>query len=89
MYFCSWQMLVLARRQGESLKIGNDIEVVVKEITPSHVKLCVNDSEDITIDKWKSKVIADGIKITVNKINGMQAKLGINAPESMSIDRGE
>jgi carbon storage regulator CsrA len=80
-------MLVLARRQGESLKIGNDIEIIVKEINPSHVNLRINDSEDITIDKYKSKVIADGIKITVRKINGTQIKLGINAPESMKVDR--
>jgi len=82
-------MLVLARRQGESLKIGNDIEIIVKEINPSHVKLCINNSEDITIDKWESKVIADGVKITIKKINGTQAKLGINAPESMKVDRNE
>ena len=80
-------MLVLARRQGESLKIGNDIAIIVKEINPSHVRLCVNDSEDITIDKLKSKVIADGIKITVKKIKGTQARLSVNAPESMHIDR--
>jgi len=80
-------MLVLARRQGESLKIGNDIEIIVKEITPTHVTLCVNDSGDITIDKYESKVITDGIKITVRKINGTQTKLGINAPESMDIGR--
>ncbi len=52
-------MLVLARRQGESLEIGNDIEIIVKEINPSHINVRINDSEDITIDKWKSKVIAD------------------------------
>ncbi len=82
-------MLVLARRQSESLKIGNDIEIVIKEINPSHVNFRINDSEDITINKWKSKVIADGIKITVKKINGTQIKLGINAPESMKVDREE
>ena len=80
-------MLVLARRQGESLKIGNDIEIVVKEIKPTHVKLFVNNSEEITIDKLKSKVIADGIKITVKKIKGTQARLSVNAPESMKVDR--
>ena len=80
-------MLVLARRQGESLKIGDDIEIIVKEITSSHVDLRINDSEDITIDKYESKIIADGIKITVRKINGTQIKLGINAPESMKVDR--
>jgi carbon storage regulator CsrA len=82
-------MLVLARRQGESLKIGNDIEIIVKEINPSHVNLRINDSEDITIDRRESKVIADGVKITVKKINGTQSKLGINAPESMRVDRNE
>jgi len=82
-------MLVLARRQGESLKIGNYIEIVVKEINPSYVNLRINDSEEITIDKLESKVIADGIKITVRKINGTQIKLGINAPESMKVDRDE
>ncbi len=80
-------MLVLARRQGESLKIGNGIVIVVKEINPSHVNLCINDAEEITVNKWKSKIIADGIKITVKKINGTQIKLGINAPESMKVDR--
>jgi carbon storage regulator CsrA len=80
-------MLVLARRQGESLKIGDDIEIIVKEITSSHVDLRINDSEDITIDRFESKVIADGIKITVKKIKGTQARLGVNAPESMHIDR--
>ena len=80
-------MLVLARRQGESLKIGDDIEIIVKEITSSHVDLRINDSEDITIDRFESKVIADGIKITVKKIKGTQARLSVNAPESMKVDR--
>ena len=80
-------MLVLARRQGERLKIGNDIEIIVKEINSSHVNLRINDSEDITIDKLKSKVIADGIKITVGKIKGSQAWLGITAPANMDIKR--
>ncbi|MBT6225174.1 MAG: hypothetical protein HOI47_00810 [Candidatus Scalindua sp.] len=82
-------MLVLTRREGESLKIGNGIEIIVKEVNPSHVNLRINDSEDITIDKLKSKIIGDGVKITVKKINSGQVKLGIRAPESMSINRNE
>jgi len=82
-------MLVLARRQGESVKIGNNIELTVKEINSSHVKLCVNDSENITLGKWESKVIADGVKISVEKINSGQVKLGIRAPESMAVNREE
>ena len=45
-------MLVLARRQGESLKIGNGIEITVKQINPSHIDLRINNSKDIIIDKW-------------------------------------
>ncbi len=83
------EVLVLTRKEGESLLIENNIVLTVKEINSSHVKLCINDSESITIDKWQSKIIADGVKISVEKINGTQAKLGINAPESMHIDREE
>jgi sRNA-binding carbon storage regulator CsrA len=80
-------MLVVARRPGESLLIGNDIELTVKEINSNHINLCVNNSGNITIDKWKSNIIADGVKITVEKINKGQVKLGVCAPESMAINR--
>ena len=80
-------MLVETRRQGESLLIGNNLELIIKEINSSHIKLCVNNSEIITVGKWKSNIIADGVKITVEKINKSQVKLGIRAPESMAINR--
>ncbi len=82
-------MLVLTRRQGESLKIGKDTKITVLNIEENHIRLCINDSETITIDKWKSKVISDGIKITVKKTSSNQVKLGINAPESMEVVREE
>ncbi len=82
-------MLVLTRKAVEGLLIGNNIELTVKEINSAHIKLCVNDSESITVDKWKSKVIADGVKISVEKINQGQVKLGIRAPESMAVKREE
>ena len=49
-------MLVLTRREGESLKIGNGIEITVKQINPSHIDLRINNSKDIIIDKWKNKI---------------------------------
>ncbi len=58
-------MLVLTRRLGESLIIGNYTKITVLNIEKNQIQLCVNDAESITIDKWKSKVIADGIKISV------------------------
>jgi carbon storage regulator CsrA len=44
-------MLVVARRLGENLLIGNNIELTVKEINSCHIKLCINNSENITVDK--------------------------------------
>ena len=82
-------MLVLTRRQGESLSIGKRTTITVLDIDKGQVELSINGSESITIDKWKSKVITDGIKISVEKINKSQVKLGIRAPESMKVDRVE
>ncbi len=82
-------MLILTRKSGESSLIGNNIKLTVKEIDPNHVKLSVNDSENITVGKLASIIIADGVKITVKKINKGQVKLGIRAPESMAVSREE
>ena len=82
-------MLVLTRKQGESIKIGSNTEITVLNIDKEQVGLCINGSESITIGKWNSKVISDGIKISVEKINRNQVKLGIRAPESMKVDREE
>ena len=86
-----FQMLVLTRRQGESLSIGKNTKITILNIDngDKQIKLGVNGSESVTIDKWKSKVIADGIEISVEKINKYQVKLGIKAPESMKVDREE
>ncbi len=82
-------MLVLTRREGESLSIGKHTKITVLDINKKQIELCINGSESITIDKWKSKVIADGIKISVEKIDKSQVKLGVKAPESMKVDREE
>ncbi len=82
-------MLVLTRRQGESLSIGKHTKITVSDINKEQIELCINGSESVTIDKWKSKVIADGIKISVEKINKNQVKLGIEAPEDITVNREE
>jgi carbon storage regulator CsrA len=42
-------MLVLARRQGENLRIGNDTTITVLNIDTDQIKLSVNDSESIGV----------------------------------------
>ena len=80
-------MLALTRKLEERLLIGSNIELTVKEINSSYVRLCVNDSGNITVGKLANVIIADGVKITVRKINKGQVKLGIRAPGSMAINR--
>jgi carbon storage regulator len=51
MYDSEVFMLVLARKKGEVIIIGNDIEIVVVEIRGGKVRLGVVAPEDIRIDR--------------------------------------
>lgn len=42
-------MLTLTRKVGESIKIGDDIEIVVKEIRRNQVRIGINAPRDIQI----------------------------------------
>jgi len=84
-------MLIITRKLGEGLNIGKHLIITILNIdyVDQQIKLGVNGSECITIDKRKSKVISDGITITVMRIGSKQVKLGINAPENMKIHRNK
>ena len=42
-------MLVIRRREGESILIGEEVEIEVLEITPARVKLGIRAPERVTI----------------------------------------
>ncbi len=44
-------MLVLARRQDESLRIGDDTKITVLNIGKDQIKLGIEAPEDVTIDR--------------------------------------
>ncbi len=44
-------MLVLTRRQGESLRIGNDTIVTVSDIKNGQIKLGIEAPEDVTVNR--------------------------------------
>jgi carbon storage regulator len=44
-------MLILTRRIGESIKIGNDITVTVTGISGSQVRIGVTAPDDIEVDR--------------------------------------
>lgn len=82
-------MLVLTRRLGESLIIGDDIKITVLNIGEDQTKLSVNDSEGMALDLQETTTIKDGITVTLVKIDKAQVKLGIEAPEDVTINREE
>lgn len=83
-------MLVLTRKLGESIIIGDDIKVTVLNISDDQIYLDVNIIlESLTIHLQESISIKDDIKITVVKIDKTQVKLGIDAPKNVIINREE
>ncbi len=82
-------MLVLTRKLGESVIIGDDIIVTVLTIDKKQVKLSVNDSEGVTINLQESISIRDGITVKLVKTDKTQVKLGIEAPKDVTINREE
>ena len=86
-------MLVLTRREGEGLLIGNDIRITVLIIFEKRIKLQLKDSENgnkvITCRLGATTPIRGDITVKVVDIDQKQVKLGIEAPKDMKVDREE
>ncbi len=82
-------MLILTRRQGESLKLGNDNKITVLNITINRIKLSVNDSEGVFLNVQETLPIIDGITVKLVKMDKNQVQIGIEAPEDVTINREE
>ena len=44
-------MLVLTRKLGESIIIGDDIKITIEKINKSHVKLGISAPKDVTVNR--------------------------------------
>jgi carbon storage regulator len=49
-------MLVIRRRAGESVLIGDEIEVQVTEIGPTRVKLCIRAPKEVLVMRKEIKL---------------------------------
>ncbi len=47
-------MLILTRRPGEAILIGEDIEILVKEVGRNHVRLGINAPKSVTIRRLET-----------------------------------
>lgn len=44
-------MLVIRRKETESILIGDDIEIIISEISSDKVKICINAPKEIKISR--------------------------------------
>ena len=82
-------MLVLTRREGEGMLIGNDVRVTVLIVFEKRIKLLLKDLENkvITCHLGATVPIRGDIAVKVVDIDQKQVKLGIEAPKDMKINR--
>ena len=52
-------MLVIRRRAGEAILIGEDVEIQVLEVTPTRVKLGINAPQHVTITRKEVALTRD------------------------------
>ena len=59
-------MLTLSRKPGESIRIGNDILVIVQEVRGKVVKISIDAPEDMTIyrEELYKKIVAANLEST-------------------------
>ena len=65
-------MLVLQRREGESIRIGDDIELTVTEINPGVVKIAIKAPKEISILRTELIIAADMNKESILKSGDIQ-----------------
>lgn len=73
-------MLVIRRKQSESILIGDDIEIIISEISSDKVKICINAPKHIKISRKElletsefNKTASE--KMSIESINSIKAKL--------------
>jgi carbon storage regulator len=59
-------MLIIARRKGQRILIGDDVEVIVTELSKGIVKLGIVAPTSLTILRGETKDIADANRAAIN-----------------------
>ena len=72
-------MLIIARRKGQRILIGDDVEVIVTELTKGVVKLCIVAPTSRTILRGETKDIADANRAaaatSLDELPGLEPKV--------------
>jgi carbon storage regulator len=60
-------MLIMSRRQGETILIGNDIEIVIAHIGKSRVKVGINAPRQLTVLAQELKLVGEENRAAAGK----------------------
>lgn len=84
-------MLILTRRIGETINIGDNIEVTISGIKGNLIRIRTATPELLVVTRKVGETIRIGkdISVTPLSIKGMQVRLGIEAPKDISVHREE
>jgi carbon storage regulator CsrA len=86
-------MLVINRKRGESITIGDDITVTITSVQRDCVTLDIAAPAPAVVvrkDRWlagQSLCVGENVEIVMTGIRGQCAHVGIIAPRSMSVRR--
>ncbi|WP_244834799.1 carbon storage regulator CsrA [Clostridium sp. BJN0001] len=72
-------MLIITRKKGQSLKIGDDIEITVSRIDDGSVKLGINAPKEVSILRKEiydevQKENKDAVKVDLNMLKNISKK---------------
>lgn len=75
-------MLVIRRRAGESVLIGDEVEIQVTEIGPTRVKLCITAPKEVVVMRKEVKLtreenVAAGRELPAGRLIEIAAKLRV------------
>lgn len=75
-------MLVIRRRAGESVLIGDNVEIQVTEIGPTRVKLCITAPREVVVMRKEVKLtreenLAAGRELPAGRLIEIAARLQV------------
>ncbi len=78
-------MLVIRRRAGESLLIGDQIEIEILDVGPSQVKLGIRAPREVTVLRSEVKLTGEENRAAATSLSGESLKTLLSAFSSISL----
>lgn len=78
-------MLVIRRRAGESLLIGDQIEIEILDVGPSQVKLGIRAPREVTVLRREVKLTGEENRAAATSLSGESLKTLLSAFSSISL----